>query len=83
MQALIIIASFAPEMMRAADRCRPMKRWTAPSQGTGIAEVAPLMGLRGVRKAFGAVQALNGIDLDIRPGEIHAIVGGTAPESRR
>ena len=41
------------------------------------------MGLRGVRKAFGAVQARNGIDLDIRPGEIHAIVGETAPESRR
>jgi ribose transport system ATP-binding protein len=38
-------------------------------------DVAPLMTLRGVRKAFGPVQALSGVDLDIRPGEIHAIVG--------
>ncbi len=36
---------------------------------------APVMILRGIRKAFGPVQALNGVDLDVRPGEIHAIVG--------
>lgn len=36
---------------------------------------AALMTLSGVRKAFGPVQALNGVDLVIRPGEIHAIVG--------
>jgi ribose transport system ATP-binding protein len=41
----------------------------------GVAEAAPLMELRGIRKAFGAVQALRGIDLQIRPGEVHAVVG--------
>ena len=40
-----------------------------------IAEAAPLMELRGIRKAFGAVQALRGIDLDIRTGEVRAVVG--------
>jgi ribose transport system ATP-binding protein len=35
----------------------------------------PIMTLGGIRKAFGPVLALNGVDLVIRPGEIHAIVG--------
>ena len=37
--------------------------------------VQPIMELRGVRKSFGPVQALKGVDLAIMPGEIHAIVG--------
>jgi ABC-2 type transport system ATP-binding protein len=37
----------------------------------------PLMavGLQGVRKSFGSVQAVKGIDLDIAPGEIVALLG--------
>ena len=31
--------------------------------------------LRGIRKRFGAVQAVDGVDLDLHPGEIHALVG--------
>jgi len=31
--------------------------------------------LKGVRKRFGATVALNGVDLDIAPGEVHALVG--------
>ena len=31
--------------------------------------------LRGIRKRFGAVRVLDGIDLDIRPGRVTAIVG--------
>ncbi|MBT2501216.1 ATP-binding cassette domain-containing protein [Curtobacterium sp. ISL-83] len=33
------------------------------------------MSLRGISKRFGAVQALSGIDLDVHPGEVVAIVG--------
>ena len=36
---------------------------------------APLLELRGVSKNFGAVQALDGVDLTINPGEIVALVG--------
>src|SRR5436190_16539449 len=36
---------------------------------------AALVQLRGVEKRFGAVQALSGVDLDLRPGEIHALLG--------
>src|SRR4051812_14496768 len=35
----------------------------------------PLLTLRGVSKRFGVVQALDGIDLDIRAGEVLALVG--------
>jgi ABC-type sugar transport system ATPase subunit len=35
----------------------------------------PLLSLRGIRKNFGAVQALRGVDLDIMPGKITALVG--------
>ena len=33
------------------------------------------MRLLGLRKSFGPVQALKGVDLLIMPGEVHAIVG--------
>lgn len=36
---------------------------------------APLISLRGVRKSFGAFQVLRGIDLDVRKGEVVAIIG--------
>jgi ribose transport system ATP-binding protein len=34
-----------------------------------------VLSLRGVSKAFGAVQALNEVSVECRPGEIHALVG--------
>lgn len=35
----------------------------------------PLLALRGVSKRYGGVQALAAVDLDVRPGEVHALVG--------
>ena len=35
----------------------------------------PLLALEGVEKRFGAVQALGGVDLEINPGEVVALVG--------
>ncbi len=40
--------------------------------------MTPLVEMRGIRKAFGAVQALDGIDLDIAPGEVLGLVGDNA-----
>jgi ABC-type sugar transport system ATPase subunit len=36
---------------------------------------APLLSLRGIRKAFGAVSALNGVDLEVRRPEVLALLG--------
>lgn len=43
--------------------------------GKASAPQAPLLELRGVSKAFGGVQALEGVDLELRRGEILALVG--------
>ena len=43
----------------------------APSGGAGAAVLA----VRGLSKTFPGQRALVGVDLDVRPGEIHALVG--------
>lgn len=40
----------------------------------GMAEEA-VLSVRGVCRRFGAVRALSGVDLDVYPGEVHAICG--------
>src|SRR3954453_2520730 len=44
---------------------------TAPTE-TGLER---LLWLRGIHKRFPGVHALKGVDLDVRPGEVHAVVG--------
>ncbi|MEU8376406.1 sugar ABC transporter ATP-binding protein [Micromonospora sp. NPDC048894] len=36
---------------------------------------ASLLTLRGIRKSFLGVRVLDGVDLDVAPGEVHAVVG--------
>ena len=33
------------------------------------------LAMRGVRKSFGATQALAGVDLEVDAGEVHALIG--------
>ena len=40
-----------------------------------MAEAAPLLELRGVSKVFGAVRALNGVNLTVPPGKVTALAG--------
>ncbi len=35
----------------------------------------PILQVRGVKKGFPGVQALDGVDLDIHPGEVHVLLG--------
>ncbi|GJF33618.1 sugar ABC transporter ATP-binding protein [Kitasatospora sp. NE20-6] len=39
------------------------------------AEEAPLLTLRGIVKTFPGVRALDGVDLTVRPGEVHCLLG--------
>jgi ribose transport system ATP-binding protein len=41
----------------------------APESGAQLLEVA------GLKKCFGATHALDGVDLAVRPGEVHALIG--------
>ncbi len=35
----------------------------------------PIVSARGIRKAFGPVEVLHGVDFDVRPGEVHVLAG--------
>ncbi|MFM8357171.1 MAG: ATP-binding cassette domain-containing protein, partial [Verrucomicrobiota bacterium] len=37
--------------------------------------MTPRLRLAGVRKSFGATHALRGVDLELRHGEVHALIG--------
>src|SRR5437867_13222400 len=43
--------------------------------GDTVSPSLPVLALRDVSKAFGAVQALREVSVDCRAGEIHALVG--------
>jgi ribose transport system ATP-binding protein len=43
--------------------------------GGEMSQSSPLITLRGVRKVFGGIVALEHVDLEIYPGEVHAIMG--------
>ena len=40
-----------------------------------VRDFSALLAMRGVAKRFGGVQALQGVDFDLYPGEIHALLG--------
>ncbi|MHA7135604.1 sugar ABC transporter ATP-binding protein [Oerskovia turbata] len=48
---------------------------TRTAHGGAGATDAPLLTLRGIGKVFFGNSVLRGIDLDVRPGEVHALVG--------
>ncbi|GAA4474375.1 sugar ABC transporter ATP-binding protein [Phytohabitans houttuyneae] len=40
-----------------------------------MSDPSPLLSLRGIGKSFLGVRVLDGVALDVRPGEVHAVVG--------
>ena len=56
--------------------CPTVKPWPRPGVSAGYARMtAPLLELRGIRKRFHATTVLDGVDLEVRAGEVHALVG--------
>jgi len=53
---------------------RPERARTAGATAVGTERV-PLLQMHGIRKRFGDLQALDGVDLVVNEGEIHALVG--------
>jgi simple sugar transport system ATP-binding protein len=49
-----------------------------PSAGGVTADTPPRIALRGIRKSFGTIDALRGVDLDLAPREILGLVGDNA-----
>lgn len=47
----------------------------ALEQEVPAASDQPLLSLRGIQKSFGAVHVLRGVDFDVRPGHVTALVG--------
>ena len=46
-----------------------------PGARPALAEGEPVVALRRIAKSFGATRAVDGVDLDIYPGEVHGLVG--------
>lgn len=40
-----------------------------------MTQTTPVLEMRGIRKSFAGNEVLHGVDLEVRPGEIHALVG--------
>lgn len=48
---------------------------TTTVASSGAATSAPLLRVTGLHKSFNGVPALRGVDLDVRPGEVHGLLG--------
>jgi D-xylose transport system ATP-binding protein len=73
MVALKGVLTTAPLFLLALDRSSSKK--ALPEREIFGQNVNPVIDIKGVKKSFGAVAALKGVDLDFYPGEVLAIVG--------
>jgi len=59
-----------------AEGCQMTANWFPPPAAFGTASGdASLLAVKGLTKHFGGVNAVDGVDLQVRRGEIHALIG--------
>ncbi len=46
-----------------------------PTRANGGPDLPPVLQMRGITKVFGSIRALDGVDLDVRAGEVLAVMG--------
>ena len=63
-----------PVLRQRVDR-RHERKPLAIHEMTGAAAADPFLALRSIRRSFGGVQALDGVTLDVRAGEVHCLAG--------
>ena len=83
--AVILIMVFMPEGIWGLLRNSWMKFRTAPPVDTSgitplnldiaVTETTPLLKLEGLQKYFGGLHAVDGIDLEVARGTVHALIG--------
>jgi len=83
--AVILIMVFMPEGIWGLLRKNWMKFWTAAPIDTStvqplnldiaVTEATPLLKLEGLQKFFGGLRAVDGIDLEVSRGTVHALIG--------
>ena len=57
----------------------PTSLASAAAQAASASPAAPILELRQATKTYAGVPAIDSVDFALRQGEIHAIVGKTAP----
>jgi D-xylose transport system ATP-binding protein len=57
------------------ERIEPMEATTSTDEAPRSSTNEPLLSLKGISKRFGPVQALKGVDFEVRAGEVVALVG--------
>ena len=59
----------------APGRANPLIAGPIPMQSQSAPGTAPVLCLRGITKSFPGVRALNGVQLDLYPGQVTALIG--------
>jgi len=71
-----LIAKKRPKTAKPAAEAKPVAADPAPLRlGPSVAADGPLLSVSGLAKAFKGVRAVDGVDLEVRPGEILGLVG--------
>jgi ABC-type branched-subunit amino acid transport system ATPase component/ABC-type branched-subunit amino acid transport system permease subunit len=72
--ALVVRAVVARTASRSSSRAAPAGATAAEPVARPV-RASVLLHARDVRVAFGAVRALDGVDIELRAGEVHALIG--------